>query len=107
MYVDDVLVWGTEPDGTTPSVTDPATKPTSPSSSDDDILWGDANTDGAVDIADAVCVASYVGDSKNNGLSAKGLSNADVQSNGNGVNASDALAIQQFLAGIVKSLPVD
>lgn len=107
MYVDDVLVWGTEPDGTTPSVTDPATKPTSPSSSDDDMLWGDANTDGAVDIADAVCVASYVGDSKNNGLSAKGLSNADVQSNGNGVNASDALAIQQFLAGIVKSLPVD
>lgn len=107
MYVDDVLVWGTEPDGTTPSVTDPTTKPTSPSSSDDDMLWGDANTDGAVDIADAVCVASYVGDSKNNGLSAKGLSNADVQSNGNGVNASDALAIQQFLAGIVKSLPVD
>lgn len=107
MYVDDVLVWGTEPDGTTPSVTDPTTKPTSPSSSDDDILWGDANTDGAVDIADAVCVASYVGDSKNNSLSAKGLSNADVQSNGNGVNASDALAIQQFLAGIVKSLPVD
>lgn len=108
MYVDDVLVWGTEPDGTTPSVTDPATKPTSPSSSsDDDILWGDANTDGAVDIADAVCVASYVGDSKNNSLSAKGLANADVQSNGNGVNASDALAIQQFLAGIVKSLPVD
>lgn len=107
MYVDDVLVWGTEPDGTTPSVTDPTTKPTSPSSSDDDILWGDANTDGAVDIADAVCVASYVGDSKNNSLSAKGLANADVQSNGNGVNASDALAIQQFLAGIVKSLPVD
>lgn len=108
MYVDDVLVWGTEPDGTTPSVTDPTTKPTSPSSSsDDDILWGDANTDGAVDIADAVCVASYVGDSKNNGLSAKGLANADVQSNGNGVNASDALAIQQFLAGTVKSLPVD
>lgn len=107
MYVDDVLVWGTEPDGTTPSATDPTTKPTSPSSSDDDILWGDANTDGAVDIADAVCVASYVGDSKNNSLSAKGLSNADVQSNGNGVNASDALAIQQFLAGIVKSLPVD
>ncbi|HAP79840.1 MAG TPA: glycoside hydrolase [Ruminococcus sp.] len=108
MYVDDVLVWGTEPDGTTPSVTDPTTKPTSPSSSsDDDILWGDANTDGAVDIADAVCVASYVGDSKNNGLSAKGLANADVQSNGNGVNASDALAIQQFLAGTVKSLPID
>lgn len=107
MYVDDVLVWGTEPDGTTPSTTEPTTKPTSPSSSDNDTLWGDANVDGTVDIADAVCVASYVGDSKNNALSAKGLSNADVQSNGNGVNASDALAIQQFLAGTVKSLPVD
>ncbi len=110
MYVDDVLVWGVEPDGTTPSVTEP-TKPsatTQPSSSTSgEILWGDANVDNSVDIADAVCIASYVGDPDGNVLSAQGLKNADVQSNGNGVNASDALAIQQYLANVVKSLPID
>ena len=84
--------------------TDPATKPTGSTSAD--ALYGDANLDGAVDIADAVAVASYVGDSKANALKAQGLVNADVQGNGNGVNASDALTIQQYIAGVLKELPV-
>ena len=84
--------------------TDPTTKPTGSTSAD--ILYGDANLDGAVDIADAVAVASYVGDSKANALKAQGLVNADVQGNGNGVNASDALTIQQYIAGVLKELPV-
>ena len=84
--------------------TDPTTKPTGSTSAD--TLYGDANLDGAVDIADAVAVASYVGDSKANALKAQGLINADVQGNGNGVNASDALTIQQYIAGVLKELPV-
>ena len=84
--------------------TDPTTKPTGSTSAD--TLYGDANLDGAVDIADAVAVASYVGDSKANALKAQGLVNADVQGNGNGVNASDALTIQQYIAGVLKELPV-
>lgn len=84
--------------------TDPTTKPTGSTSAD--ILYGDANLDGSVDIADAVAVASYVGDSKANALKAQGLVNADVQGNGNGVNASDALTIQQYIAGVLKELPV-
>lgn len=88
VYVDDKLVWGEEPP------------------SDGNILYGDANLDGNVDIADAVAVSAYVGDSKNNSLEPQGLLNGDVQSNGNGLNANDALAIQQYLANIVKKLPV-
>ncbi len=84
--------------------TNPTTKPTGSTSAD--TLYGDANLDGAVDIADAVAVASYVGDSKANALKAQGLINADVQGNGNGVNASDALTIQQYIAGVLKELPV-
>ena len=84
--------------------TNPTTKPTGSTSAD--ALYGDANLDGAVDIADAVAVASYVGDSKANALKAQGLINADVQGNGNGVNASDALTIQQYIAGVLKELPV-
>ncbi len=88
VYVDDKLVWGEEPP------------------SDGNILYGDANLDGNVDIADAVAVSAYVGDSKNNSLEPQGLLNGDVQSNGNGLNANDALAIQQYLANIIKELPV-
>jgi endoglucanase len=79
---------------------------TTSSSTDDEIIWGDANVDGTVDIADVVAVAAYVGDSTANPLTEKGLRNADVHANGNGINASDALTIQQYLAKIVASLPV-
>ena len=82
----------------------PTTKPTNPS--DGDILWGDVNVDGTVDIADVVAAAAFVGDSSKNPVSAQGLKNGDVQNNGDGLTASDALAIQQFLAGTVKELPV-
>lgn len=71
------------------------------------VLYGDANCDGEVDVADVVAIASYVGDSGKNELTEKGLKNADVHGSGNGVNANDALAIQQYLANIVKQLPTD
>lgn len=79
---------------------------TTTSNSDSKVLYGDATLDGSVDIADAVAVASFVGDSKKNPLSADALANADVQNVGDGVTANDALAIQQFLAGSIKELPV-
>lgn len=82
----------------TPSTVPPSTTDLS---SDSEILKGDANCDGSVDIADAVATASYVGDSVKNKLSAQGMLNGDVQGNGNGLNANDALAIQQYLANII------
>ena len=88
VYVDDKLVWGKEPP------------------SDLTILYGDANLDGNVDIADAVAVSAYVGDSENNSLEPQGILNGDVQGDGNGLNANDALTIQQYLANIIKTLPV-
>lgn len=88
VYVDDELVWGEEP------------------ASDGNILYGDANLDGNVDIADAVAVSAYVGDSGNNSLEPQGILNGDVQASGNGLNANDALTIQQYLANVIKKLPV-
>ena len=80
---------------------------TTASSSDNDVVYGDANADGKVDVADVVAVAAYVGSAENNKLSDEGLKNADVQGVGDGVTANDALAIQQYLAGSVKSLPIE
>lgn len=104
VYSDGVLVGGIEPDGSTPKQNTDNTISTNTTNSD--IIWGDANDDGTVDVADVVAVASYVGDTKSNALKPKGLKNADVHSNGNGITADDALVIQQYLAKIVKTLPV-
>ena len=43
-----------------------------------------------------------VSDSQKNALSEKGITNADVHANGDGITANDALAIQQYLANIIK-----
>lgn len=71
------------------------------------ILWGDANCDNSIDIADVVAVASYVSDSQKNALSGQGIINADVHANGDGISANDALAVQQYLANTITALPVE
>ena len=70
------------------------------------ILWGDVNVDGKVEIADVVSASAYVGDSGNNAIETQGLINGDVQNNGDGITSGDVLAIQQYLANIVAVLPV-
>ncbi|MDE6092059.1 MAG: glycoside hydrolase family 9 protein, partial [Ruminococcus sp.] len=99
MYVDDVLVWGTEPDGTKPDVTSP-TNPTKPdtsqpsSSGDDKVKLGDANEDGKVNISDAVLIMQSIANPEEFKLTEEGKNNADVADRGNGVTGKDALAIQ-------------
>lgn len=68
--------------------------------------WGDANCSGTVDIADVVAIAGYVGNPEGNTLTEQGLINADVHNVGDGLSAGDVLAIQQFIAGIVPTLPI-
>jgi len=82
------------------------TKITTESSSGSSVLYGDATNDGKIDSADVVASAAYVGNPDKNPLSEQGLKNADVHNNGDGVTASDALTIQQYLAKIVTTLPV-
>lgn len=85
---------------------EPTTTTEKPTASASEVIYGDVTLDGAVEIADVVAIASYVGDSENNALSPEALVNADVQNTGDGVTAGDVLAIQQYLAQIIKSLPV-
>lgn len=110
VYNDGVLVGGIEPDGTKPvqpekPTTEPTTEPTTkPTQSD--IVYGDANCDGKVDISDAVLVKCYLINSKKYSLTESGLANADVQGTGNGINAQDAVVIQKRVLGLIKTLPV-
>ncbi len=96
-YVDGELIWGVEPDGTTPNTTD---------NTEDKTLYGDANCDGNVDISDAVLIKCFLINSKKYSLSVQGKKNADVQGNGNGINAQDAVAIQKYILKQIKALPV-
>lgn len=78
------------------------------------LLIGDANCDGIVNMADVVTILLFVskdeidfsiyGEQFNVTLSEIALINADVQNPGNGVNANDALMIQQYATGIIDSL---
>jgi hypothetical protein len=68
-----------------------------------DMLFGDANCDGAVTAADAsLILRALVGLDK---LSARGALNADVNSDGK-ITAADASAILRYLVGLIERLPV-
>lgn len=112
MYDGDTLIWGTEPDGTTPgdvkpsNPTEPSTKVTETTGSQADIEYGDVNCDGKVDISDAVALKCYLINSAKFSISAQGEINGDVQGNKNGLNAQDAVSIQKYILKQIDSLPV-
>ncbi|MDE7105482.1 MAG: DUF5620 domain-containing protein [Ruminococcus sp.] len=64
-------------------------------------LWGDANCDGKVTIADATAIIQALGNEDEYKLSAQGALNADVIDNGDGVTGTDANAIQAIEAGFI------
>lgn len=70
------------------------------SSSDGDFVYGDANLDGIANISDVVAVSAYVSNGTINPLEPQGIINADVQGNNDGLNATDAFAIQEYVTGI-------
>ena len=65
--------------------------------------YGDANCDGNVDISDVVLIKGHTINPEKYLLAAPFL--ADITGNGNGVNAQDAVALQQYLLGTVNSRP--
>ncbi len=140
MYVNGVLVWGEEPDGTVPTKSDyvpkrsaqggtgieeDPTKETESASVTDTVdptssccehtitIYGDANLDDQVNIADAVLVMQVSTnpdkyDLGKSDLSIKeiGWNNADVDENGS-LNNKDALLIQKYKLGLIDKLPVE
>ncbi len=69
-----------------------------------DVVYGDANDDGKVTMADAVAILQNLANSDKYPLSETGKVNGDVDGE-DGLTAMDALVIQMFDAGSVKVLP--
>lgn len=87
------------------STTVPTTVPTT--SGGDELLYGDANDDADVTVADSILILQHLcnPDSEEFAISDKGLLQADVYLNGDGINSQDALSIQKFKAKQIESLP--
>lgn len=81
------------------------TEPTEPTTTVSDVLYGDANCDGKVTIADSTAILQALGNNDKYGLSEKGTANADCSNTGDGVTAADALAIQKLDAKLIQTLP--
>ena len=77
-----------------------------------DVVYGDANCDGNVDLSDVVLIMQSLASPNKYGLSGsepthitkQGLDNADCTGS-KGVTTSDAQSIQRYLLGIIPSLP--
>ncbi|MDE5764183.1 MAG: cellulase family glycosylhydrolase [Ruminococcus sp.] len=97
----------TEPAVTTAPAT--TTEPAQTSTGNENttgIMFGDANVDGEVSIADATLILQYLGNKDKYTLSEQGFKNADCCDNGDGISTLDALAIQLLDAGQIDKLPM-
>lgn len=123
VYIGGELYYGTEPDGTsadgsggtgedvtkpTQEVTTSATGPVTDTTADsgEKLLYGDADDNGEINVNDTVTVMCFANDPESNKLvSEKAEKQADVFNNGDGINASDAVSIQKYLAHLISELP--
>ena len=78
-----------------------------------DIVYGDANGDGVVDMSDAVLVMQSLANPSKYGVTGsaeghitqEGADRADVFERGSGLTSSDALSIQRYLLNAISVLP--
>ncbi len=93
----------TDPDQPTDEELTEAPDEETTDATDEDILYGDVDLNGKVEITDVIALAKSLmgGDA----LDAQAAENADVDNNSN-VNTTDALNIMKFLVKLVDSLPV-
>ncbi|MBR3969840.1 MAG: dockerin type I repeat-containing protein [Ruminococcus sp.] len=104
-YISYADVVGSAATTTTVTSTEPTVTTTTTPNGETKTVAGDANCDGKVTIADATAILQAIGNADEYSLTEQGTANADVDGK-EGISAADALAIQQYDAKIVDTLPV-
>jgi len=99
VYTAESVETPTEP--TTTPTTAPTAPPTTEPPTKNDILYGDANCDKVVSIADATAILQSIGNPDKYALSEEGAVNADIADTGNGITVDDAITIMQIDAGLI------
>lgn len=69
------------------------------------VVYGDANLDGEVSVADAAAILQFLGNNEAFPLESAGKLNADVFNRGDGITPKDALSIQKYAAKMIGKLP--
>ncbi len=106
MYDSGVMIWGIEPDGTTPDPDTPiVTTTTTEGGSAEATKYGDVNCDGFVKISDVILLNRFISEDITAVVSEQGIANAECDAKA-GVSTDDAVAILMLLAGLVDSLPL-
>lgn len=70
-----------------------------------DVIYGDANDDGLVNIADATAIVQFIANGDKYPLSEQGYKNADCCNPGDGVTGADAYALQLLEVKSITELP--
>ncbi len=106
-FMNDAAGEGVKPKDASDVVTTPGDDPVSTTSStpSGDVLYGDANCDGAVDVSDAVIIMQSISNPSKYSLTAQGKINGDVANNGDGITNADALSIQKYKLELINKLP--
>jgi len=73
--------------------------------SEDAVMYGDANVDGKVSVADAVAILQFIANKDKYDLKGQARDNADCYNPGDGITAMDALAIQKYDSHSITELP--
>ena len=71
----------------------------------DNIIYGDANCDGNVTMADAAATYQAIGNPDKYSLSKQGAKNSDCSNTGDGITVADGIAIQKYSAKLIDKLP--
>lgn len=74
-------------------------------SEDNNILLGDSNGDGKIDMSDAVLIMQMLSNPSKFKISPEFAKNADVYRPGTGITTMDALSIQKYLLSLIPELP--
>ena len=102
-FVSDVVIKRSQGETTTTATTTTATTTTTAK----DVtaqLWGDANVDGNVELADAIFIMQVLSNPNRYTITDLGRANADVDKSTVGLTANDALFIQEYLLHLRPSL---
>lgn len=74
---------------------------TSSSTNTTNVVWGDANDDGVLNISDAVMIMQALSNADEYKLSETAINSADISNHGDGITNSDALVIQQVISNMI------
>ena len=96
-FVSDVVIKRSHGETTTTATTTTTTTTTTTAKDVTAQLWGDANVDGNVELADAIFIMQVLSNPNRYTITDLGRANADVDKSTVGLTANDALFIQEYL----------